>query len=256
LRVTVRPLRPFDFHLIRPFVAAASLLALAAGVAAQTPVDEAGLGRDLNGVLQYLEARNPELRAMALEADAAQQRLGPAGALPDPMFGIELRDIPVSDPTLSPALAGSTRYALRQMFPLGDKRGLRRGVAEAEVSAAEARRRGVTRILVTHPELPFVDLDVDTQRELARAGALFERCWQSVSGRSATTPFARIVSDIRAVGRDSTVLATDFGQPENPPPARGFADYVESLSRAGFGDADVERMACANAAALLGLDAA
>jgi outer membrane protein TolC len=120
---------------------AAWLLAVAAGTAAQSIPADAGLGRDLRGVLTYLEARNPELRAMALEADAARERLGPAAALPDPMIGVELRDIPIEDPTLSPANAGSTKYTLKQMFPLGDKRGLRRGVAEAEVAAAEARRR-------------------------------------------------------------------------------------------------------------------
>ena len=127
--------------------------------------------------------------------------------------------------------------------------------AELRAVVPEARRRGVARILVTHPELPLVDLDVETQRELARAGALFERCWQSVSGRGATTPFERITSDIRAAGVDSTVLATDFGQPENATPAQGYADYLAALSRAGFGDADLERMACTNAATLLGIAA-
>jgi len=122
-----------------PWVALA-LLAAAGPAWAQAVPDSSALGRDLRGVLEYLEARNPELRSMALEADAARQRSGVADALPDPMVSMELRDVPVRDPTLSPAVAGSTRYAVKQMFPLGDKRGLRRGVAEAEVSAAEARR--------------------------------------------------------------------------------------------------------------------
>lgn len=139
MRVAVGSLHA-TFSSGRPLLAAA-LFALAGGAAAQAPAAEAALGRDLPGVLEYLEARNPELRAMTLEAEATRQRLGPAGALPDPMFGIELRDVPVRDPTLSPAVAGSTRYLLRQMIPLGDKRGLRRGVVEAEVGAADARRR-------------------------------------------------------------------------------------------------------------------
>jgi len=33
-----------------------------------------------------------------------------SGALPDPMLSMELRDVPVDDPTLSPANAGSTRF--------------------------------------------------------------------------------------------------------------------------------------------------
>ncbi len=77
---------------------------------------------------------------MSLESDAAKQRLQGAGALPDPILQMELRDIPISEPTLSPANAGNTRYSLRQMFPLGDKRELRRGIAAAEAAAADARR--------------------------------------------------------------------------------------------------------------------
>lgn len=127
--------------------------------------------------------------------------------------------------------------------------------AELRVVVPEARRRGVRRILVTHPELPLVDLDAGTQRDLAGMGALFERCWQSVRGTDATTPFERIVSDIRAVGTDTTVLATDLGQPENATPAQGYADYLDALALAGFREAELERMACANATTLLGLDA-
>lgn len=125
---------------------------------------------------------------------------------------------------------------------------------ELRIVVSEARRRGVSRILLTHPELPLVDLDVDTQRLLARAGVFFERCWNSVAGSSATTPVQRIVSDIRAIGIESTVLATDFGQPENAAPVRGFEDYLATLERAGFADAELERMACANATTLLGLE--
>ncbi len=114
-----------------------------ASVSGQAQAPVTALGRDLRGVLEYVQERHPELRAMSLEADAARRRQSVADALPDPMLQMELRDIPIQDPTLSPANAGNTRYALRQMFPLGDKRGLRRGVADADVAAADARRTTV-----------------------------------------------------------------------------------------------------------------
>lgn len=125
--------------------------------------------------------------------------------------------------------------------------------AELRVVVPEARRRDVRRIVCTHPELRLVDLDQATQRELARAGVMFERCWNSVAGAGWNTPLDRVVADIREVGPASTVLATDFGQLENPTPVQGFADYLAALSRAGFSDADLERMSSANAATLLGL---
>ena len=45
-------------------------------VAAQEPV----LGADLPGLLSFARTQSPELRAMQAEADAAAQRVGPAGA--------------------------------------------------------------------------------------------------------------------------------------------------------------------------------
>jgi outer membrane protein TolC len=162
---------------------AALLFATAGATVAQAPPGDARLGHDLGGVLQYLEARNPELRAMTLETEAARQRLGPAAALPDPMFGIELRDVPISDPTLSPANAGSTRYALKQMFPLGDKRGLRRGVAEAEVSAADARRRA------TLTELRM------------KAKTAYSQYWYATQAHRVTDDVRRLMADLEQIAR-------------------------------------------------------
>lgn len=164
-------------------LAAATLLGVAGAVAAQPAGSEAQLGRDLAGVLSYLEARNPELRAMALETEAARERLGPAGALPDPMFAFELRDIPVSDPTLSPANAGNTRYALKQMFPLGDKLGLRRGVAEAQASAAEARRQS------TLAELRM------------KAKTAYSQYWYATQAYQVTDDVRRLMSDLEQIAR-------------------------------------------------------
>lgn len=163
--------------------AALLLLAFAGSVSAQTAVDGNTPGRDLGSVLQYLEARNPELRAMALEADAARERLGPAGALPDPMFGIELRDVPISDPTLSPAKAGSTKYTLKQMFPLGDKRALRRGVAEAEITAAEARRRAT-----------LADLRM-------KAKTAYSQYWYATQAYVVTDDVRRLMADLEQIAR-------------------------------------------------------
>jgi outer membrane protein TolC len=166
----------------RPLIGVA-VLAFGGHAAAQTPPAEAALGRDLGGVLQYLEARNPELRAMSLEADAARRRVESAAALPDPMFGMELRDVPIEDPTLSPAKAGSTRYTLKQMFPLGDKRGLRRGIAEAEVSAADARRRA------TLSELRM------------KAKTAYSQYWYATQAHRVTDDVRRLMADLEQIAR-------------------------------------------------------
>ena len=75
---------------------ASSLVAgLLLGAAGPIPVlaQEAPLGGDLQGLLAYARAQSPEIRAMREEAEAAAQRVGPAGALPDPVLRVELMNI-------------------------------------------------------------------------------------------------------------------------------------------------------------------
>ncbi len=123
-------------------------IALAAGLAAlltapPSRAEETGLGATLPPLLELLDSRSPELQAMQLESEAARSRIYPAGALPDPMFALELRDIPRDDPTLWPSEVGSTRYQIRQTFPLWGKRDLGRRAAEAGAAGAEAQRDAV-----------------------------------------------------------------------------------------------------------------
>jgi outer membrane protein TolC len=121
--------------------AAALALAIACSAAAAQPAAE--LGATLEGLLAYAKERHPELRAMRHEADAAAQRITPAGALPDPMFQVELRDVTNEMSggsfNLLPARVGATRYQIRQTFPAWGSRDAKRDAATA--SADEAARR-------------------------------------------------------------------------------------------------------------------
>jgi predicted TIM-barrel fold metal-dependent hydrolase len=124
-------------------------------------------------------------------------------------------------------------------------------VPEIIALVREARAAGVAKVVVTHPELPWVDVPVDVQEELRDLGAAFERCYvSSIDG----APFARIVTEIRRVGLDSTVLATDFGRSPLPPPVEGMRAYVAALLAEGFTNRDIQLMAGENPSRLLGLD--
>ena len=57
------------------------------------------------------------------------------------MLTFEEMGIARDDPSLSPSGVGSTRYAFRQTFPIGGKRGLAREIAEAGAEQAAARER-------------------------------------------------------------------------------------------------------------------
>ena len=112
---------------------------LSGTVAAQ----ETALGADLQGLLTFARAQSPELRAMQAEADAAAQRVGPAGALPDPVLRVELMNInnygTDASPSLLPWKVGETKYTLMQSVPLWGKRDLKRDAASADARQADAR---------------------------------------------------------------------------------------------------------------------
>ena len=98
-----------------------------------------------------------------------------------------------------------------------------------------AQRFGVDRILVTHPEWSVTFYPVEQQAHLARRGGVFfERCFVSTTHRCGCVPFETIERAIAEVGVETTILSTDLGQPDTPPPVEGLRLYAERLVSVGF----------------------
>jgi hypothetical protein len=117
-----------------------------------------------------------------------------------------------------------------------------------------ARNAGVRHILVTHPEWKATFFPVGLQRELAAVpGVMFERCYVSTTHRCGFTPMETIAGAIAEVGVASTVLSTDLGQPDTPPPAAGLRLYAEALRACGFSVDELRRMMAENPGRLLGI---
>lgn len=115
------------------------LLALALSGAARA---EALPGASVESLLAAAREGSPDLRMVRLEAEAARERIQPAGALPDPVLRIELENITRNGSqgaTLNPAQVGDTKYTLMQPLPFWGKRDLKREVAGAEAAQAEGR---------------------------------------------------------------------------------------------------------------------
>jgi outer membrane protein TolC len=123
------------------------------------------IGTNIEGLLKLARERNPELASMKYEADAASERVVPAGSLPDPKFRTEWRDITrmgEQSPTLAPNRVGSTRYLLMQDVPWFGKRELKREAAEAASDAAKVRAASTwvdlaSKIKIVYAQLYYLD---------------------------------------------------------------------------------------------------
>jgi outer membrane protein TolC len=103
------------------------------------------IGTNVEELLQWADAHNPELAAMRYEIDAANARILPAGALPDPVLRIELQDFagPGAPERFNPipGKGSGTKYTLMQSIPLWGKRDLRKEVASAELDQVKGRQQ-------------------------------------------------------------------------------------------------------------------
>lgn len=121
----------------------ASTLAVLLAIPLAAAGQAAPLGADLASLLDHARRHNPELAAMQHEAQAAAQRVQPAGALPDPVLRVELMNINNygndAGFSLLPSKVGETKYTLMQQLPYWGKRELRREAAAADARQAEAR---------------------------------------------------------------------------------------------------------------------
>ena len=123
--------------------AAAMLLAM--GASAGAFASEAVPGTSVESLLVLAKERNPEYASMLREADAASERIAPAGALADPRLRVELMDITrggEQNPSLLPNRVGSTRHTLMQDIPWFGKRDLKRDIAALEAEGARGNAMG------------------------------------------------------------------------------------------------------------------
>ena len=123
---------------------------------------------------------------------------------------------------------------------------------ETSVLIDAAANLGVAKILVTHPEWGPTFHSCEAQKELAQRGdVFFERCFVSTTHLCGCVPFETIERAIIETGVERTVLSTDLGQPETPPPAEGLRLYGERLRSSGFSVDHIRAMMQANPERLL-----
>jgi outer membrane protein, heavy metal efflux system len=125
--------------------ACAIAIALAVGAPIFALASEAEPGSSVESLLALAKERNPEYASMRHEAQAAGERIAPAGAWPDPRLRVEFEDITKmgeQNPTLLPNRVGGARYTLMQDLPWFGKRDLKRDIASFEAEGAHGRAMG------------------------------------------------------------------------------------------------------------------
>jgi len=118
----------------------------------------------------------------------------------------------------------------------------------------EAKRRGVTRLLVNHPNF-LIDAKLADMTDLAGMGAYLEHStcmWAGIQGKYHTPEI--LDQMIKAGGVDHTIIGSDLGQVGNPSPVDGFRHVIGMCLDLGYSDADIRKMIGGNAARLTGLE--
>ncbi|NVO12788.1 MAG: hypothetical protein HXX10_02010 [Rhodoplanes sp.] len=119
----------------------------------------------------------------------------------------------------------------------------------------EARRRGVTKMLVNHPTYIVGCTDEDI-RSLVAAGAYIEHSiCMFADGKSKKFDAEELARLIEVGGVDHTILSSDLGLRDNPRPVDGFRQIVGMLLDLQFSAADIRQLVSINAAGLLDLEA-
>lgn len=102
------------------------------------------IGTSIEGLLDYARNTNPAFAAERHEASAARERVGAAGALPDPNFQLELMDFTNTmrggNTSLVPGEVGQTRYRITQPLPGWGKRELQSRIANAKAEQSTGTR--------------------------------------------------------------------------------------------------------------------
>lgn len=126
---------------------------------------------------------------------------------------------------------------------------------EAFALVDEAREKGITRIIATHPLTKMVGatLSNEEQQQMAGKGAYIEHCFVDTMPLGERLDPMKIVEVVRVVGAEHCILTTDFGQNHNPPPAEGMRMMIATMLRCKLTAEEIELMVKSNPAKLLGL---
>jgi len=167
---------------------AASLALLGAARPPEAPPDPLPLA----WCLERAQVANPDLEVARSAAEAAEARVYPAGALPDPRFLYELSNVPAGDLDLDSTPLSGQQLGLRQQFPFPGLLGSRREAAQSAEDASQQELGDRSHRIGAAVEMAWVELgfaqraldvtleNIDLLRQLAKTAEAKYRVGQGL----------------------------------------------------------------------------
>jgi len=121
----------------------------------------------LEDLIQEAVENNPQLQAGFHSWKSSEVRIPQAGALPDPVLGINLLNLPVNNLTFDQEPMSGKQISLTQMFPFPGKLGLKEAIAREKAAVEQAkyeelRQRLIRDVRQTYYDLFYVDKAIET----------------------------------------------------------------------------------------------
>ncbi|MCL1941671.1 MAG: DUF6282 family protein [Synergistaceae bacterium] len=107
-----------------------------------------------------------------------------------------------------------------------------------------AHKRGIDKVLITHPVASFVHYSYENMKEILDAGAAFlEHVYNDTTPQVADPINVSVLADaIKKIGPKYCIMSTDGGQVINPKPTILFRRYINEVLELGISRDDVDLM--------------
>ena len=125
-------------------------------------------------------------------------------------------------------------------------------VEESKILVKKAEEIGIRRIMITHPQVDWMRFPLKDLEYLISLGAKTEHC-VSACNKLVKHPISisEIADEIKILGADNSILATDGGWGELSPPVQLLKDFIAELLVAGISEEDIKIMTNRNPSMLL-----
>jgi hypothetical protein len=121
---------------------------------------------------------------------------------------------------------------------------------EAFALVAEAKKRNVNKIVITHVDFPTTFYSIEDQKKLVEMGAIMEHCYTTWA--TGKVDFEVTKQQIREIGPENCILSTDLGQKTAVYPDEGMLAFATRLYDDGFTEEEIRTMTVYNPRKLLG----